>query len=40
MAQLEGNKFVTSTSFFIKCKETHNMCVACADFADVPLSMV
>ncbi|KAL9961445.1 hypothetical protein ACROYT_G030386 [Oculina patagonica] len=26
--------YVPSSSFFIKCKETHPMCAACADFAD------
>ena len=31
-------KFVPSSSFFVNCKETHPMCIACADFADATLS--
>ncbi len=27
-------KYVPSSSFLIKCKETHPMCAACADFSD------
>ena len=31
-------KYVPSSSFFLKCKEIHPMCAVCADFADTPLS--